>query len=130
MKHELHAAATNNVSLNYGSKDPDKSGAGTSRMSDSMEDRSNSADARMHDPTFNAERYPHHQGQFNLSAIEPFVDSIAAGKFLKLHPATVLRLARDGKLPGHPISQGRKRCHWRFLLSELSDWLRQQTWVA
>jgi hypothetical protein len=25
-----------------------------------------------------------------------------------LHPATILRLAREGQLPGHPVSKGRK----------------------
>jgi hypothetical protein len=55
-------------------------------------------------------------------ALEPFVDAAGAGEFLRLHPATVQRLAREGTLPGHPVTRG-KRKKWRFLLSELKDWL-------
>jgi hypothetical protein len=35
-------------------------------------------------------------------SLEPYVDSIVAGKFLGLHPVTVMRLARQGHLPGYP----------------------------
>ena len=59
-------------------------------------------------------------------SLEPYVDSIVAGKFLGLHPVTVMRLAREGHLPGHPLRQA-KRKQWRFLLSELSSWLARQT---
>jgi excisionase family DNA binding protein len=57
---------------------------------------------------------------------EPFVDAVEAGEFLKLHRATVQRLARDGVLPGHPVIRG-KRKRWRFLLSELKEWLGSET---
>ena len=59
-------------------------------------------------------------------ALEPFVDAAAAGEFLRLHPATVQRLAREGTLPGHPVIRG-KRKKWRFLLSELKDWLSSES---
>jgi phage terminase Nu1 subunit (DNA packaging protein) len=59
-------------------------------------------------------------------ALEPFVDAAGAGEFLKLHPATVQRLAREGTLPGHPVTRG-KRKKWRFLLSELKDWLSSKS---
>ena len=58
-------------------------------------------------------------------SLEPYVDSIAAGEFLGLHPVTVMRLAREGHLPGHPLRQAKRR-QWRFLLSELSSWLARQ----
>jgi excisionase family DNA binding protein len=58
-------------------------------------------------------------------AMEPFVDAAGAGEFLKLHPATVQRLAREGTLPGHPVTRGRRR-KWRFLLSELKEWLSSE----
>jgi hypothetical protein len=58
--------------------------------------------------------------------LEPYVDSVAAAKFLGLHPVTVMRLAREGQLPGHPLRQA-KRKRWRFLLSELSRWLARQS---
>ena len=59
-------------------------------------------------------------------SLEPYVDSIVAGKFLGLHPVTVMRLAREGHLPGHPVRHAKRR-QWRFLLSELSSWLAGQT---
>jgi hypothetical protein len=59
-------------------------------------------------------------------SLEPYVDSVVAGKFLGLHPVTVMRLARQGHLPGHPLRRAKRR-QWRFLLSELSHWLGRQT---
>ena len=67
---------------------------------------------------------------FDLSNVEPFVDATIAGEFIGIHRATVLRLARKGKLPGHPVSKGKKRWRWRFLLSELRVWLEQQDCAA
>ena len=54
--------------------------------------------------------------------LEPYVNSTVAADFLGLHPVTVKRLARTGAIPGHPI-RGNRRKQWRFLLSELSNWL-------
>jgi excisionase family DNA binding protein len=47
-----------------------------------------------------------------------------AARFLNMHPKTVLRKAREGALPAHPVGTDRKR--WHFYLSELDDWLRSQ----
>lgn len=47
-----------------------------------------------------------------------------AARFLNMHPKTVLRKAREGTIPAHPIGGDRKR--WHFYLSELDDWLRSQ----
>ena len=47
-----------------------------------------------------------------------------AARFLNMHPKTVLRKAREGSLPAHPVGSDRKR--WHFYLSELDDWLRSQ----
>ena len=47
-----------------------------------------------------------------------------AGRFLNMHTKTVLRKARSGTLPAHPVGGNRKR--WHFYLSELDDWLRSQ----
>lgn len=47
-----------------------------------------------------------------------------AGRFLNMHTKTVLRKARLGALPAHPVGGNRKR--WHFYLSELDDWLRSQ----
>jgi hypothetical protein len=53
---------------------------------------------------------------------EPFVDSVRAAAFLTMSPKTVLKLARKGDLPAHPIGQGVRRM-WRFRLSELAFWM-------
>ena len=47
-----------------------------------------------------------------------------AARFLHMHTKTVLRKAREGTLPAHPVGRDRKR--WHFYLSELDDWLRSQ----
>ena len=49
-----------------------------------------------------------------------------AASFLGLDEKTVTRWARKGYLPGHPMGEG-KRKYWRFLKSELSDWLAAKT---
>lgn len=59
-------------------------------------------------------------------SLEPYVDSTVAGEFLGLHPVTVMRLAREGHLPGHPVRNAKRR-QWRFLLSELSKWLARRS---
>lgn len=58
-------------------------------------------------------------------SFEPFVSAIEASRFVRLHPVTVQRLAREGHLPGHPVGTGTRR-RWRFLLSELGQWLRER----
>ena len=57
--------------------------------------------------------------------IEPehYVDSDEAADFLKLNPRTVQRLAREGTIPAHPLGE-RSRKTWRFLFSELDEWMR------
>src|ERR1700735_3274949 len=52
------------------------------------------------------------------------VSEKCAARFLNLHPKTVLRKAREGSLPAHPVGTDRKR--WHFYLSELDQWLRSQ----
>ena len=49
-----------------------------------------------------------------------------AAEFLGLDDKTVTRWARQGYLPGHPLGEG-KRKFWRFLESELSDWMASKT---
>ena len=57
-------------------------------------------------------------------SIEAASDPPTAARFLNMHPKTVLRKAREGTLPAHPVGKDRKR--WHFYLSELDDWLRSQ----
>ena len=59
----------------------------------------------------------------SLLTIEPFVTAKEAARFLCCSPITVKRLARQGKVPAHSLSNGvRKR--WRFLISELAATLK------
>ena len=49
---------------------------------------------------------------------EPLLDSAAAANLLQIHPKTLQKLARIGRVPAHNI------CGlWRFRASELDDWL-------
>jgi hypothetical protein len=57
------------------------------------------------------------------SSPEPFVDAAAGAEFLKINPRTLQRLARQQRVPAYPLGSGRRKT-WRFLLSELYDWMR------
>jgi excisionase family DNA binding protein len=54
---------------------------------------------------------------------EYYVDAREAAKFLGIHRRTVLQMARDDSIPAHPLGDGRRKL-WRFLLSELDEWMR------
>jgi excisionase family DNA binding protein len=56
---------------------------------------------------------------------ERYVTAVEAANFLRLSPRTVQRLAREGRIPAHPLGDG-KRKTWRFLLSELDEDLRSR----
>lgn len=56
---------------------------------------------------------------------EYFVDAAEASSFLRLNRRTVLKMARDGVIPAHPLGEGARK-QWRFLLSELDEWLRKR----
>lgn len=45
-----------------------------------------------------------------------------AALYLKVKPRTVLKWAKTGEIPAHPLS-GSKRVTWRFLKSELDAML-------
>jgi len=55
--------------------------------------------------------------------IEPFIDAGEAAEFVQLNRKTLLRFAREGSVPAHPLT-GNKRRKWRFLISELDAWAR------
>ena len=60
----------------------------------------------------------------NPSECEAFVTAQEAAVFLRCSPITVKRLAREGKIPAHSITNGvRKR--WRFLISELAATMKK-----
>ena len=45
-----------------------------------------------------------------------------AALYLKVKPRTVLKWAKEGQIPAHPLS-GSKRVTWRFLKTELDAML-------
>lgn len=45
-----------------------------------------------------------------------------AALYLKVKPRTVLKWAKEGRIPAHPLS-GSKRVTWRFLKGELDAML-------
>ena len=55
----------------------------------------------------------------NTSAAEPFVKAIVVSQYLGIDPGTVIRFARAGVIPGHPLRASGRRTHWRFLISEI-----------
>jgi len=56
---------------------------------------------------------------------EHYVTSDEAANFLKLNLRTVQRLAREGMIPAHPFGESSRKT-WRFLLSELDEWMRSK----
>ena len=53
------------------------------------------------------------------SAFEPLLRSEQAAALLQIHPKTLQKLAREGKLPATRIGD-----LWRFRASDLDNWLR------
>jgi len=56
-------------------------------------------------------------------SMEPFVTTTEVAKFLGLCRRTVAKMAREGRIPAHPVS-GTARRTWRFKLSELDEWMQ------
>jgi len=53
------------------------------------------------------------------STCEPFLTSQQAAEILQIHPKTLQKLARGGKIPAHRIGD-----LWRFRASELDEHIR------
>ncbi len=62
----------------------------------------------------------------NAVQFEYFVDADGAARFLSVDRRTVIRWAREGHIPAHPLDENATRKDWRFLLSELDEWLRSK----
>jgi len=58
-------------------------------------------------------------------SVEPFIDAKQASELLHLSSKTLLRFARQGVIPAHPLT-GTTRRQWRFLESELYAWAQQR----
>jgi predicted site-specific integrase-resolvase len=56
---------------------------------------------------------------------EHFIDADCAASFLSVDRETLIRWARRGVVPGHPLGAGKRRV-WRFRVSELSTWAGSQ----
>jgi hypothetical protein len=61
---------------------------------------------------------------FPVPGLEPFVRAEEAAAFLHMSPTRLKHLARQGKIPAHPLGDGQRR-RWLFLLSELDQWVRK-----
>jgi hypothetical protein len=57
----------------------------------------------------------------NEEAAQDLLEAKEAAPFLNISPITLLRWARKGLVPAHPLS-GTKRRSWRFLAAELEAW--------
>ncbi len=62
---------------------------------------------------------------YAASNLEPYVDASEAAQFLKVHPKTLMRLARARAVPAYSFNDGSRR-RWRFLKSELDIWMRSR----
>jgi excisionase family DNA binding protein len=60
-----------------------------------------------------------------LPALEPYIAADRAAEYLSISRKTLLKKARAGRLPGHPIGEGRKKM-WRFRFSELDHWMQTE----
>ena len=49
---------------------------------------------------------------------ERYVSPEEAAEFLRIRRIQVIRMARSGRLPAHPLGHGKRRL-WRFKMSEL-----------
>ena len=52
---------------------------------------------------------------------EPLLDSEQAAALLQIHPKTLQKMARQGRVPAHRIGD-----LWRYRASELDEWLRSR----
>lgn len=52
---------------------------------------------------------------------EPLLDTDEAAAIMKIHPKTLQKYARDGRIPGVHIGK-----LWRFRASVIEQWIQQQ----
>ena len=58
------------------------------------------------------------------SYLEPLLDAKEVARVLRLHPRTVLRLARAGLLPSVRYAR-----HWRFRTVDIARWLESRSYL-
>lgn len=69
-------------------------------------------------------KYPSSQ---TFLGLEPYVDAEEAGDFVKIKSRRLKDMARAGAVPAHPLDPYAQRKEWRFLLSELSAWMQNNS---
>lgn len=69
----------------------------------------------------NSELVPNQPDTGNGPATKKFIGAAEAAQRLNISPRTLLRWAREGRVPAHPLS-GTKRRNWRFVAAELDAW--------
>lgn len=55
----------------------------------------------------------------------PPLDAKEAASVLKMNSRTLVRWARCGYVPAHPLGEGKRRL-WRFFENELLEWVETQ----
>jgi hypothetical protein len=53
------------------------------------------------------------------------LDAVEAAGVLRMNSRTLVRWARCGYVPAHPLGEGKRRI-WRFFESELLEWVERQ----
>ena len=61
------------------------------------------------------------QQAISVPGFEPTLNSQQAAALLQIHPKTLQKMARQGRVPAHKIDD-----LWRFRASELDEWLRNE----
>ena len=57
--------------------------------------------------------------------VNPPLDAKEAASVLKMNSRTLVRWARCGYVPAHPLGEGKRRI-WRFFENELLEWVETQ----
>jgi excisionase family DNA binding protein len=53
---------------------------------------------------------------------DQFVAALTIARFLGLSPRTIVKMAREGRIPAHAVSGARRRT-WRFDLAEVKNFV-------
>lgn len=63
-----------------------------------------------------------------MSEIEHFISADEAAQYLAIRREFLLKLARAGEIPAHPLTSGRQRLRriWRFRISELNSYMEKR----
>lgn len=61
------------------------------------------------------------QQAIHVSGFEPTLNSQQAAALLQIHPKTLQKMARQGRVPAHQVGD-----LWRFRATELDEWLRNE----